>query len=199
MMLKAHLILALLWILFGVLHSVLASLKLKDSFANAFPKQNKYYRLYYTFFAFLTFGLVLWYQLQLSSPLVFEQSVFSTGTGALLASTGLTIMVICIKKYFLSLSGLKSLFQKRPAQELMINGIHRYVRHPLYLGTFMAIWGLFLLYPVLSLLISNMAITAYTLVGIGFEERKLVAEFGADYQNYQQTVPRLIPSIRRKP
>src|SRR4051794_13810185 len=109
MMLNAHLILALLWILFGVLHSVFASLTLKERFAKAFPKQAKFYRIYYTLFAFLTFGLVLWYQLQLSSPLVLERSVFSTDLGAVLAVTGLLIMVICIKKYFLSLSGLKSL------------------------------------------------------------------------------------------
>lgn len=195
---KTHLVLAFLWILFGVLHSVLASAPLKHRIASAFPRVFKYYRLLYTLFAFLTFGFVLWYQLTLPSPLLFNRHLFTTATGATVAATGLVIMSICINKYFMSLSGLKSLFQERPVHTLMINGIHRYVRHPLYLGTFLAIWGAFLLYPALSLFISNVVITVYTLIGISFEERKLIAEFGAAYKNYQQTVPKLIPQPHRK-
>lgn len=197
-MLKAHLILALLWILFGVLHSVFAALAVKQRFAKAFPKTAKYYRLLYTFFAFVTFGIVIWYGIRLPSLLLFQQAFITNVTGGVVALAGLVIMIICIKKYFLSLSGLKSLFQEQPTHQLMINGIHRYVRHPLYLGTFMAIWGAFLFYPLLSLFISNVAITAYTLIGILFEERKLIAEFGTDYQRYQQTVPKLIPAFSRK-
>jgi methanethiol S-methyltransferase len=198
-MLYAHLILALFWIGFGVLHSLLAGLNLKQRFARLFPKQAKYYRLLYTLFAFLTFGLVFWYQVQLPSTFVFQRNLFTNSLGAVAALAGATIMVICIKKYFLSLSGLKSLFQERPAHQLMINGIHRYVRHPLYSGTFLAIWGVFLLYPWLSLFVSNVIITAYTLIGISFEERKLLAEFGDAYTTYQKKVPKLIPAFGRKP
>lgn len=164
-----------------------------------FPKSSKHYRLLYTLFAFVTFGIVVGYQAQLSSPLLFKRSLFTNALGMLIGVTGLVIMLICIKKYFLSLSGLKSLFQERPTHQLMIHGIHRFVRHPLYLGTFFAIWGGFLVYPILSLLIGNFLITSYTLLGIIFEERKLIAEFGADYKKYQQTVPKLIPVIGRKP
>jgi len=198
-MLNAHLLLAFLWILFGVLHSVFASLAVKQRAATAFPKAIKYYRLLYTLFAFLTFGIVIVYAVQLTSPLLFARTFFSNATGAVIAVSGLAIMIICIKKYFLSLSGLKSLFQERPTHRLMINGIHRYVRHPLYLGTFMAIWGAFLIYPVLSLFISNVLITAYTLLGISFEEKKLIKEFGTDYEQYRQSVPKLIPAFGRKP
>lgn len=198
-MLYAHVVLALLWIFFGVLHSVFAGLRIKQRVAQAFPKQFKHYRLLYTLFAFLTFGIVVWYQAQLPSPLLYERTLFTTGIGAVVALVGLTIMIICIKKYFLSLSGLKSLFQERPAHQLMISGIHRYVRHPLYLGTFLAIWGAFVMYPLLSLAISNFLITAYTLIGIRFEERKLVTEFGEAYNTYRQTVPKLLPALGRKP
>lgn len=198
-MLKTHLLLAFLWILFGVLHSVLAGLGVKKHFAIAFPKTFPYYRLLYTLFAFLTFGLVVWYQLKLASPFLFQRHLFTNAIGVIIAATGLVIMSICIKKYFLSLSGLKSLFQERPVHQLMVRGIHRYVRHPLYLGTFLAIWGAFLVYPLLSLLISNLAITLYTLIGISFEEKKLIAEFGAAYKTYQQTVPKLLPLQRQKP
>src|SRR6476646_8394781 len=198
-MLKGHVILALLWILFGVLHSVLAALVMKQRFAKVFPQGLKYYRLLYTVFAFLTFGLVVWYQMLLPSPLLYVSHLFTTALGGIVALVGLCIMVICIKKYFLSLSGLKSLFQQRPTHQLMISGIHRYVRHPLYLGTFLAIWGSFIIFPVLSLFISNFLITAYTLIGISFEEKKLITEFGTAYKTYQQTVPKLVPAFSRKP
>lgn len=198
-MLKTHLVLALLWILFGVLHSVLAGLGVKNRFANAFPQWARHYRLLYTVFAFFSLGLTVGYQLTLASPFVFRPRLFSTVVGAIVGGGGLLLMAVCIKKYFLSLSGLKSLFEQRPAHRLMITGIHRFVRHPLYLGTFAAIWGAFLVYPLLSLLLSNFFITAYTLIGIGFEEKKLLAEFGTGYKTYQQAVPKLIPALRRKP
>jgi methanethiol S-methyltransferase len=198
-MLYAHVILALLWIGFGVLHSLLAGLNIKRRFATRFPKQAKHYRLLYTLFAFLTFGLVLWYQLQLRSLFVYQRNLFTNSLGAVAVLVGVVIMVICIKKYFLSLSGLKSLFQERPTHKLMMGGIHRYVRHPLYLGTFLAIWGAFLLYPLLSLFIANIAITVYTLFGISLEERKLLAEFGDAYTTYRKTVPKLVPTFGRKP
>ncbi len=198
-MVKGHFVLALLWILFGVLHSVFAALNVKQRFAKTFPQLFKYYRLLYTVVAFLTFGLVIWYEIKLTSPFLYTRGLFTNAIGSIVAVSGLVIMIICIKKYFLSLSGLKSLFQERPMHQLMIGGIHRYVRHPLYLGTFMAIWGAFIAYPFFSLLISNFLITAYTLLGISFEEKKLVAEFGPAYETYQKTVPKLVPAFGRKP
>jgi protein-S-isoprenylcysteine O-methyltransferase Ste14 len=78
----------------------------------------------------------------------------------------------------------------------MITGIHRYMRHPLYTGTFLAIWGAWVLFPFLSLLLSNAVITGYTLLAIRLEEEKLVAAFGDDYKAYQQRVPKLLPHWR---
>ena len=107
-------------------------------------------------------------------------------------------MILCIQKYFISLSGLRSLINEKSSDILMINGIHRYMRHPLYLGTFLFIWGLFLIQPYLSLLIANTIITVYTLIGIGFEENKLVEEFGEQYTQYKKNVPKLFPFIKIK-
>ena len=93
----------------------------------------------------------------------------------------------------MSLSGLRSLFQETVYPELIISGIHRYVRHPLYLGTFLFIWGLAVLFPYFSLVIANTIITVYTLLAIPFEEEKLVQEFGDQYRRYQKQVPKIIP------
>lgn len=192
-MLQAHLILALLWFLFCVVHSVLASLRVKEVLQKKLGAAFRYYRIFYTLFAFASLLLVVGYQVQLASPLVFRSTPFTLAAGGLVALSGLVIMAICIRKYFLSLSGLKSLFQQQPAATLMISGIHRFVRHPLYLGTFLAIWGFFLLLPLWSMVVSHLIITGYTLIGIELEEKKLEAEFGNDYARYRQEVPKLVP------
>ena len=197
-MLKEHLLLCLGWILFSVLHSFLADHTLKKKLSQSSPRFFTYYRLFYTLFAFATFAAVVGYQVFLDSPLLYTSNVFLEIAGWIVAGTGVVIMFICIKKYFLSLSGLKSLFANAVvANELRIDGIHRYVRHPLYLGTFLAIWGAWIVYPFLSLLLSNVIITGYTLAGIVLEERKLVIEFGNDYLDYKKRVPTLLPRIKR--
>ena len=118
--------------------------------------------------------------------------------GSILSLSGLVLMSLSVYKYFMSLSGLRSLIIENFSNELQIKGVHRYVRHPLYLGTFAFIWGLFLLIPYLSLLIVNAIITIYTLIGIELEEAKLVNEFGDRYVHYQRRVPKIIPSFRAK-
>ena len=192
-MLLNHLLLAIFWILYCVLHSVLASLFVKQWVQQKNKNLFRYYRLFYTLFAFLSLVAVFGYQFSIESSYLFEQTFFSKLSGGIASLVGLGLMLICIKKYFFSLSGLKSLYQETPSAELMIAGIHRYMRHPLYTGTFLFIWGLWLLIPSVSWLIGVLVITAYTLFAIRLEEAKLVQEFGDKYREYQRTVPKLIP------
>jgi protein-S-isoprenylcysteine O-methyltransferase Ste14 len=169
---KEHILLGIGWSVFCVLHSVLADTGVKKKLADTYPNGFTYYRLFYTLFAFVTLIAVALYQVRITSPFVFPSTIETEVIGWITAVAGLAIMAICIKKYFLSLSGLKSLFARQVvANELRIDGIHRFVRHPLYLGTFIFIWGAWVVYPYLSLLIANIIITAYTLLGIIFEEK----------------------------
>jgi protein-S-isoprenylcysteine O-methyltransferase Ste14 len=198
---KQHIILAVLWIIFCVLHSLLASIKVKQWIAKGSGNFFKYFRLYYTLFAFINFAIVLFYQITIPSPYIFSPTVASYSLGIFMGSLGLGLMTICIKKYFANLSGLKTLFvdEIKTGNSLLITGVHRYMRHPLYTGTFLFIWGLFIFLPYASILISNFIITVYTLIGIRFEEEKLTREFGNSYEEYKKKVPKIIPSIRPLP
>lgn len=194
-MLQNHLILAMLWIVYCVLHSVLASQSLKNRLRQRM-RNYKLYRVWYTLFAFVFLIALVYYQVKMPTIALFSLNSLIMIAGIIVSFSGLLLMLVCIRKYFMSLSGLRSLFIENYSNQLQITGVHKYIRHPLYFGTFAFIWGLFLLLPYLSLFIANVIITLYTLIGIELEEQKLMAEFGEQYVQYRRKVPKLIPFTR---
>lgn len=78
-------------------------------------------------------------------------------------------------------------------EELVVSGLYRYMRHPLYTFSMILLWFM----PVVSrnylLLVGLM--TAYFIAGSILEERRLQADFGDAYAAYQRTVPRFFPRL----
>lgn len=76
---------------------------------------------------------------------------------------------------------------------LVVDGLHRYVRHPLYTSSLIVLWLISPMTVNRLAFVAGAALYFYT--GSIFEERKLAAEFGEAYREYQRRVPRLIPRL----
>lgn len=193
-----YFLLILFWIIYYAVHSILASTTVKDFFRKKPGKHFRYYRLAYSFFATITLIFLLFFQYSFYSPELIKSVFLKYFSALFLILPGLVIMFISIKKYFMLLSGVRSLFVATPPSELKINGIHRFVRHPLYLGTILFVCGLFFLFPTISNLIAVVLLIGYVLIGITFEEKKLIREFGKNYEEYISKVPMLIPHFNQE-
>lgn len=84
--------------------------------------------------------------------------------------------------------------ESTPAAPLESAGPYRWVRHPIYLGWVLIVFGA----PTMTsgrLLFAGIS-TMYLILAIPFEERSLRAEFGPAYATYQRQVRwRLIPGV----
>ncbi len=70
---------------------------------------------------------------------------------------------------------------------------YKFVRHPLYVGWIMSMWGT----PRMTTghLLFAAGLTTYIFIAIYYEERDLVKYFGDDYVRYKEKVPMIIPTI----
>jgi protein-S-isoprenylcysteine O-methyltransferase Ste14 len=94
----------------------------------------------------------------------------------------------------LNFIGLGQLFQeKEQPSKLVVGGLYRYMRHPLYTAGLLFLW----LTPSVSLnsLTLYIASTFYILIGAYFEERKLLREFGQAYAEYKKKTPMIVPGL----
>jgi protein-S-isoprenylcysteine O-methyltransferase Ste14 len=83
-----------------------------------------------------------------------------------------------------------------PPKRLVVRGLYRYVRNPMYIGVLSVITGEALLFQSLALIGYAAAVFVFTyLFVIFYEEPTLRQKFGESYKNYCKEVPRWIPRI----
>ena len=75
--------------------------------------------------------------------------------------------------------------------EFSTPALYKYSRHPMYVGILIVLWAT----PHMTLghLLLALVWTCYVFIGIYFEERDLVRQFGAKYLAYQNEVSKLLP------
>ena len=75
--------------------------------------------------------------------------------------------------------------------------LYRFSRHPMYLGILIVFWST----PVMTVghFIAASLFSIYVFIGIGYEERDLLRNFGDAYSDYMERVPQIFPIGFRKP
>ena len=83
-----------------------------------------------------------------------------------------------------------------PPKRLVVRGLYRHVRNPMYVGVLSVITGEALLFQSLALIEYAAVVFVFTyLFVIFYEEPTLSRKFGESYNNYRKQVPRWIPRI----
>jgi protein-S-isoprenylcysteine O-methyltransferase Ste14 len=195
------LILIIATILYCYLHSLTASTQFKTRFREWFGEGvDRWYRLAYNLFAGISFLPILWLVNILPDHRLYSISMPWILMTTLVQIAAAVIIVIGIDQTgalsFLGIRQISSIDQKGGSFNFIDRGLYRWVRHPLYTGGLLMIW----LAPNMSinLLVLFITFTIYFVLGARLEEERLIEELGEDYIQYQERVPMLIPSPRRR-
>ncbi len=193
--------LIILFALYGFIHSILASIKVKMFIRKTFGNLIAFYRLAFNIFAVV--GLYIIWDL---APQPFLQIYilpkpydYLVLIPQLLSLVG---MIWCFRyisfREFIGLNQidryLKNEYSENELDEnytLRIEGPYKYSRHPIYF--FSIIFIMFRSEMNLFYLTMFISFTAYFYIGSYYEEKKMVRLFGDEYRNYQKKVPKIFP------
>jgi protein-S-isoprenylcysteine O-methyltransferase Ste14 len=182
--------------LFALSHSLLAIPSLKVRIIGQNRHLNRYYRLYYNGISLVLFGWLMAAfrggAVLFVAPGIWSLILYTVQLVAFLQ------LLICLRQTglgaFLGISRAPEGDSER--SRLITTGWYRVARHPLYLLSM-----LFLICnPVVTTfgLLFTLLAGAYFLFGACLEEKRLLAEFGSEYREYQHRVPCIMPRIFRR-
>lgn len=115
--------------------------------------------------------------------------------GAALILVGAVVLIQAFARFVVE--GIGTPAPIAPTEHLVVGGLYRYVRNPMYLAVGAVIVGQALLLGRLVLVPYAAAFGLATGVFVrGYEEPTLEASFGEEYEAYRRAVPRWRPRLR---
>lgn len=191
---------ALLLLVFGLQHSVMARPTFKQWWTRIVPKPIE--RSTYVLATNLVLALLFWQWRPIPIP-VWEVTD-PAARGLVYAAFGagwLLVFAATVLLNHFDLFGLRQVWlhlRGKPYTKLTFKKpmFYRFVRHPLYVGWMTAFWFI----PTMTVghLLFAILNTAYMLIAIQLEERNLIEAHGRDYVEYRRTVPMLVPAVWRR-
>jgi protein-S-isoprenylcysteine O-methyltransferase Ste14 len=143
-------------------------------------------------------ALLLWQWRPIPQPVIWRVENPSAATALWIVfwlGWGILLLATFLINHF-ELFGLRQVLARLtgrqiPEAQFRTPLLYRYVRHPIYLGFVLGFWAA----PVMSAghLLFAIGATGYILVGIWFEERDLIEQFGEQYRRYRAQVGMLFP------
>jgi protein-S-isoprenylcysteine O-methyltransferase Ste14 len=182
---------------FAVVHSVLARERAKRAVARLVSPELE--RSLYSLVAGLQIAALLWLWRALPAPIwQLEAPAARAALWAFYCAGWLVVVASLLAVDSFRLFGLAqardaACGRSSPEPPIVLRGPYRWVRHPLYSGTILALFAA----PTMSQgrLLLAAAFTLYMLVGMRFEERDLARRFGASWLEYRRAVPALLPRL----
>jgi protein-S-isoprenylcysteine O-methyltransferase Ste14 len=115
--------------------------------------------------------------------------------GLLLVVVGLPILLDSFARF--AVQGLGTPAPVFPTRHLVVSGLYRYVRNPMYVAVVSLILGQGLFFGSASVLEYGVAVwVGFHLFVLAYEEPTLRSSYGHEYQEFCQNVPRWIPRLR---
>ena len=115
--------------------------------------------------------------------------------GVILLVAGLIVLVQAFVRFVVE--GLGTPAPIAAPERLVVGGLYRYVRNPMYVAVLAAIVGQALLLGQLGLLLYAAALWLISAAFVRwYEEPTLTRRFGADYEAYRRAVPAWLPRLR---
>jgi len=196
MVIMNTLILVSAFAVWGIVHSLLASLALKAFFRKTLGDSfMRVYRLGYNIFSVLSLLSILWLMWILPNRTLYL--IPAPWKYLMLAGQGIAAFLLLyglLQTDTLSFVGLRQLVEpdSKPGM-LVTSGLYRFVRHPLYSAGLLFLWLTTTM--TLNQLVVYICATIYIFIGAYFEERKLLREFGVVYAEYKAVTPMIIPGL----
>ncbi|HWQ18972.1 MAG TPA: isoprenylcysteine carboxylmethyltransferase family protein [Methanotrichaceae archaeon] len=186
-------VLALCFVIFAALHSLLADMRAKSLVRRTFgPSSDHWYRPAYVAISFLTLIPVAYLLASAPQRVLYKVSApLSWLMMALQALSALALLGALMQTGLMDFLGIKP---RIGPGRLITGGFYCHLRNPLFFFGMTFIW----LTPFMTdmMLVLYSLITIYFYVGALHEERSLLAEFGAEYAEYRRRIPMFIPRLR---
>ena len=115
--------------------------------------------------------------------------------GVLLIAEGLSVLLDSFTRF--ALNGLGTPAPILPTRHLVVTGLYRYVRNPMYIAVVSLILGQGLFFGSVLVLEYGIAVwVAFYLFVLIYEEPTLRKSYGPEYEEFCDNVPRWIPHLR---
>ncbi|HEY7592452.1 MAG TPA: isoprenylcysteine carboxylmethyltransferase family protein [Actinophytocola sp.] len=142
-------------------------------------------------------GLIPWLMTgwQASDPMPWWSPVPVAVLGTVLLAAGLAVLLHTFGQFVAE--GLGTPFPAAPPRHLVVGGLYRYVRNPMYVAVVTAVLGQALLLGRLNLLVYAVCVWAVTASFVRFREEPVLARrFGGEYTVYRRAVRAWWPRLR---
>lgn len=187
------LILALLWLAWCFLHSLFASALVKRIILSSDKLIPQWYRLTYNLLSIVGFALVVYFQSTIDDVFIFEVKPLLLAFSETVFIVGFILMLFSLKTY--NLKVFAGINKEYTHINLVVTGLNKWIRHPLYVSIMIMLIAWFFIKPVEANAVTCSLLILYLIVGSYLEEKRLKSNFGQSYSDYMQRTGMWFPKL----